>query len=87
MTGRAFTALDGVRRFEDRVAVVTGAGSGIGRATAVRLATEGAVVACLDVDADSVRETAQLIGSAAHAYTCDVSARIMIGESPGFTLR
>jgi len=37
-------------RLEDRVAVVTGAGSGIGLATVRRLATEGATVVCVDVD-------------------------------------
>ncbi|HUO48186.1 MAG TPA: SDR family NAD(P)-dependent oxidoreductase, partial [Acidimicrobiales bacterium] len=37
------------RRFEGKTAIVTGAASGIGRATALRLAGEGAAVACLDV--------------------------------------
>jgi meso-butanediol dehydrogenase / (S,S)-butanediol dehydrogenase / diacetyl reductase len=50
-------------RFEGKVALVTGAASGIGRATAVRLAAEGAAVWCADINADGVAETAQSIES------------------------
>ena len=45
-----------MRRFEGRTAVVTGAGSGVGRATAIRLAAEGAAVACLDVVFDAAEQ-------------------------------
>jgi NAD(P)-dependent dehydrogenase (short-subunit alcohol dehydrogenase family) len=65
-----------MRRFEGRTAVVTGAASGIGRATAIRLAAEGASVMCLDVDEAGARRTAGEIESAAGqaaAYGCDVS--------------
>ncbi len=41
-------------RFEGKVALLTGAASGIGRATAVRLAAEGAAILALDVDADGL---------------------------------
>lgn len=60
-------------RLAGKVTIVTGAGSGIGRASAIRFAEEGARVTCVDVNADSVRETARLIGTSAFPVAADVS--------------
>ena len=64
--------------YTGRVAVITGAGSGIGRALAVRLAGEGALLALLDRDAPAVEATArqcQDSGARAWARTVDVTDR------------
>jgi 2-keto-3-deoxy-L-fuconate dehydrogenase len=57
----------------DRVAVVTGAGSGIGRATATLLAREGARVLAGDIDATAAAETAELADGTVIAAHVDVS--------------
>lgn len=59
-----------------RAGLVTGAGSGIGRATALEFARSGAAVAVLDIDEDTAAETAELIekdGGQALALTVDIA--------------
>jgi NAD(P)-dependent dehydrogenase (short-subunit alcohol dehydrogenase family) len=72
------------RRFVDRVAVVTGAGSGIGRAVAVRLAREGAAVAALDVATEPLADTVEGIvaeGGAATGFPCDVTSESSVDDT------
>lgn len=66
-----------------KVAVVTGAGRGIGREIAIGLAKEGARVAVWDVDEDSAFETSSFIkhvGGSATAYKCDVTKTKDVAE-------
>lgn len=67
-----------------RTAFVTGAASGIGRASAVLLAEAGATVHCADRDTQGLHETAAAIkeaGGTAHAHTLDVSDRTQLAEA------
>lgn len=63
-------------RLDGKVAAITGAGSGIGRAIAIRFAAAGAIVRALDLDEESARATATEIsaaGGGATAHGCDVA--------------
>jgi NAD(P)-dependent dehydrogenase (short-subunit alcohol dehydrogenase family) len=62
-----------VTRLTDRVAVVTGAGSGIGLAAARRLAAEGARVVCADINLDAATAAAEEVGGL--AVRVDVTAK------------
>ncbi|GAA1532545.1 3-oxoacyl-ACP reductase FabG [Nocardioides humi] len=69
---------------EKQIAVVTGAGRGIGRSTAERLAHDGMDVAVLDLDLVAAEETADLVraaGRAARAYAVDVADRTQVGAA------
>jgi len=66
--------------------IVTGGGSGIGRATATRAAREGAAVAVVDKHADNAEETAEMIrgaGGRASAYPCDVGDDASVSAAVG----
>ena len=62
----------GMGRIDGKACIVTGAGSGIGRATAIRLGEEGGRVLCVDLDAGAAEETAAIVDGA-EAVAADVS--------------
>lgn len=73
-----------MRRFEDHVVVITGAANGIGQASALRFAQEGANIACLDladednmVTADKCRD----LGVEAMAIICDITDPVSINSA------
>jgi NAD(P)-dependent dehydrogenase (short-subunit alcohol dehydrogenase family) len=73
-----------MRRFDGKVVLVTGAASGIGRATALRLSEEGARVACVDIKLEGAAETAKLckaLGAEASALACDVSDQASVNRT------
>ncbi|MBQ1946351.1 MAG: SDR family oxidoreductase [Clostridia bacterium] len=64
-----------------KVAVITGAGAGIGKAIALRFAAEGAKVAVTDINADTAQQVVDEIiaaGGCAKAYLCDVSNQMQV---------
>lgn len=77
-------------RFEGKTAIVTGGGGEIGRATAVRLAREGASVAVVDSDLVAAESVSARIGSeggASMAILADVSVRAQVEEMAAAVLR
>ena len=65
-------------RLEGKVCIVTGAGSGIGRASAIRFAEEGARVTAVDIDRGAVEATVRSIGAGAVAVVADVSVAAQV---------
>ena len=71
-------------KIKDKTIVITGAGRGIGRALAVRFATQGAHIALLDMNATDLAAATQqctALGVRAKAYTVDVSREADIGSA------
>ena len=63
-------------RYEDKVALVTGAGAGIGRAVAKRLASEGAAIVAVDHNGERLSTALRQLASASTlALECDIAAR------------
>jgi NAD(P)-dependent dehydrogenase (short-subunit alcohol dehydrogenase family) len=78
-----------LRRFEGKVALVTGAAAGIGRATCERLAAEGARLACADVQAEGLEAAVKAcveLGAEAEASPCDVSDPEQVRATVRFTV-
>ena len=70
-------------RLTDKVSIITGAGQGIGRATALKFATEGAKVAVCDINATAVEDTVHAIrevGGEAAGYVVDVTDKDSIAR-------
>lgn len=77
------------KRLEGRVALITGAGQGIGRAIALRFADEGAKVVVVDIaeaSASAVADEIKAAGNEALAVVCDVTQRDQVGALVGRVL-
>ena len=77
-------------KFDNRIAFVTGAGSGIGRAMALTLATEGSIVVCSDINEQTAQATAaraEELGAKAIANALDTSDEKAVKEALNKTQR
>ena len=71
-------------RFSGKTAIVTGAAVGIGRATAVKLATEGARIVAVDIDAkglDTLKDEIEALGGEILTVVCDVADETAVNEA------
>ncbi|GAB2553496.1 SDR family NAD(P)-dependent oxidoreductase [Kribbella endophytica] len=75
-----------MNRFEGKVAIVTGAAHGIGRATAVRLAAEGASVAVADVDLEAAEQVVNELAVPGIAVECDITSRASVDAAVAATV-
>jgi 2-hydroxycyclohexanecarboxyl-CoA dehydrogenase len=70
-----------MRGLTGKRAIVTGGGSGIGRATVLRLVAEGCEVGIFDIDEAGAATTVALAGSSARAYRTDIADRASVEQS------
>src|ERR1700727_3569227 len=70
-----------MRGLNGKRAIVTGGGSGIGRATVLRLIEEGCEVGIFDIDQDGANETVALSGGRARAWRTDIADRASVEQS------
>jgi 3-oxoacyl-[acyl-carrier protein] reductase len=74
-------AANGRRRFEDRVVVVTGGGSGLGEAMCLAFASEGGRVAVVDIKQKAAEKVAEACDGEARGYACDVADAEAVRET------
>ncbi len=69
-----------MHRFQNRVALVTGAAQGMGKAVALRLGEEGATVVAVDINSSGASATARTIGGASIGMGCDIGEESSVAQ-------
>lgn len=82
-----YSSFSSIMRFANKIAVVTGGGGEIGRATAKRLASEGAIVAIVDLNPELAAQAAADIGGNSWAWQTDVAQRDQVEAMVSEVLR